>query len=104
MREKAKLTDPSGQTLNASVEQFQRLQMEVTFTQDIYRAAATALEKGRVDAARLLQKVSVIQAPTLAEYSLEPRRIYNAIVSLLFGLMLAGIVQLIHQIIRDHVD
>lgn len=102
--EKAKLANPTGQPLNITMEEFQRLQMEVTFAQDLYKAALTALEKGRMDATRMLEKVSVLQAPTLPEYPMEPRRIYNAVVTVLFGLMLAGILKLLESIVLDHVD
>lgn len=102
--EKAKLANPAGKTLNITMEEFQRLQMEVTFTQDLYKAALTALEKGRIDATRMLEKVSVLQTPTLAEYPMEPRRIYNAVITLLFGLMLVGILKMLESIVLDHVD
>lgn len=102
--EKAKLANPTGKTLNITLEEFQRLQMEVTFTQDLYKATLTALEKGRIDATRMLEKVSVLQTPTLAEYPMEPRRLYNTVVTLLFAAMLAGILKLIESIVLDHVD
>lgn len=102
--EKSKLTNPSGTTLNTTMEEFQRLQLEVNFTQELYKAALMALEKGRIDATRMLEKVSVLQAPTLPEYPMEPRRIYNTIVTLLFALILAGILKLLEGIIRDHID
>lgn len=102
--EKAKLANPTGKTLNITMEEFQRLQMEATFTQDLYKAALTALEKGRIDVTRMLEKVSVLQTPTLAEYPMEPRRIYNAVITLLFGLMLVGILKLLESIVLDHVD
>lgn len=102
--EKAKLANPTGKTLNITLEEFQRLQMEVTFTQELYKAALTALEKGRIDATRMLEKVSVLQAPTLPEYPMEPRRVYNTVVTLLFAAMLAGILKLLESIVLDHVD
>jgi len=102
--EKAKLANPAGKTLNITMEEFQRLQMEVTFTQELYKAALTALEKGRIDATRMLEKVSVLQAPTLAEYPLEPRRLYNTLLTLIFALMLAGVLKLLESIVLDHVD
>lgn len=102
--EKAKLANPVGKTLNITMEEFQRLQMEVTFTQELYKTALAALEKGRIDATRMLEKVSVLQTPTLAEYPMEPRRIYNAVITLLFGLMLVGILKLLESIVLDHVD
>lgn len=102
--EKAKLADPTGKTLNTTMEEFQRLQMEVTFTLELYKAALTALEKGRIDATRMLEKVSVLQAPTLPEYPMEPRRFYNTVITLLVALMLVGILKLLESIIRDHID
>jgi capsular polysaccharide transport system permease protein len=103
-QEKAKLATPAGKTLNVTVEEFHRLQMEVSFTQDLYKAALVALEKGRMDATRMLEKVSTLQTPTLPEYPLEPRRIYNALITLLFAAMLAGILKLLESIVLDHVD
>lgn len=102
--EKAKLADPGGKTLNITLEEFQRLEMDATFAQELYKAALTALEKGRIDATRMLDKVSVLQVPTSPEYPMEPRRIYNALITLLFALMLAGILKLLEGIILDHVD
>jgi capsular polysaccharide transport system permease protein len=103
-QEKAKLATPSGKTLNATVEEFQRLQMQMNFAQDLYKSALIALEKGRNDAVRLLEKVSILQTPTMPEYPLEPRRLYNALATLLLALMIAGILKLLESIVLDHVD
>jgi capsular polysaccharide transport system permease protein len=103
-QEKAKLAAPTGKTLNFTVEEFHRLEMEVTFTGDIYKTALVGLEKGRMDATRMLEKVSVLQAPTLPEYPMEPERVYNTVVTLLFALLLAGILKLLESIVLDHVD
>jgi capsular polysaccharide transport system permease protein len=78
--------------------------MQTVFAQDVYKTALTALEKGRIDAARNLKKVSIVQSPTLPQYPLEPRRAYNIIVFALSVLVLAGILQLLAAIIRDHQD
>ncbi|MBL8394658.1 MAG: chain-length determining protein [Candidatus Accumulibacter sp.] len=102
--EKARLTSPKGGTLNRTVEEYQRLEMEAMFAQDVYKTALTALEKGRIEATRNLKKVSIVQSPTLPQYPLEPRRIYNIVVFALTVLVLAGIVQLLAAIIRDHQD
>jgi capsular polysaccharide transport system permease protein len=103
-RERAKLAAPSGGMLNYTVEEFQRLQLQVGFTQEIYKAALAGLEKGRMDATRLLEKVAVLQAPTVPEYPMEPRRIYNTVVTLLLAMLLAGILKLLESIVLDHVD
>lgn len=103
-QEKLKLATPSGGTLNSYVEEFHRLDMDVQFTQELYKSSLIALEKGRIDATRMLEKVSVLQTATLAEYPMEPRRVYNTIITLLLALMLAGILKLLKSIVLDHVD
>jgi capsular polysaccharide transport system permease protein len=103
-QKQAELTSPSRRTLNYTVEEFQRLQMQVSFAQDLYKTALSALEQGRMDAARTLKMVSILQAPTRPVYPLEPGRIYNTIVTLLLAGALIGVVKLLESIIRDHVD
>lgn len=103
-KEQSRLTSPSGKTLNSAVEEFQRLEMASTFAQDIYKTSLIALEQSRVEATRTLKKVSVLQSPTLPQYPMEPRRIYNITVFILVTLLLAGIAHLLAAIIRDHKD
>lgn len=103
-REQRRLTSPTGQPLNAVVEEFQRLQLKAEFAQEVYKMALGALEQGRVEATRTLKKVSVLQSPTRPQYPLEPRRFYNTVVFVLVALLLAGIVHLVAAIIRDHKD
>lgn len=102
--EKSRLASPQGQALNSVAEEYQRLQMEAEFAQDTYRSALVALEKGRVDATRLMKKVSVVQTPTFPEHALEPQRFYNILVFSLMTIMIAGIIRLMAAIIRDHQD
>lgn len=103
-QEQAKLASPGGKTLNRTVEEFQRLEMEAAFAQDIYKTGLMALEKGRIEATRMIKKVSVLQAPTTPEYALEPRRFYNTLVFMLVAFLLAGVVHLLAAIVRDHKD
>jgi capsular polysaccharide transport system permease protein len=103
-KEQERLTSPDGRPLNLTVEEFQRLEMEAMFAQDVYKTALVSLEKSRVEATRTLKKLSVLQTPTLPQYPMEPRRLYNITVSILLILLLAGIVHLLAAIIRDHKD
>jgi capsular polysaccharide transport system permease protein len=103
-QEQAKLASPDGKTLNRTVEEFQRLEMEAAFAQDVYKTGLVALEKGRIEATRTIKKVSVLQAPTLPESALEPRRFYNTLVFILVALLLAGVAHLLAAIVRDHKD
>lgn len=103
-REQRRIAAPEGDALNRSVEEFQRLEMQANFAQDVYRTALVALEKGRIEATRTLKKVSVLQSPSKPQYPLQPRRIYNSIVFLLVSLVVAGVLNLVAVIIRDHRD
>jgi capsular polysaccharide transport system permease protein len=104
MQRRAELASPSKRTLNYTVEEFQRLQMQVGFAQDLYKTALSALEQGRIDAARTLKMVSVLQSPTKPVYPEEPARLYRTLVTILVGLGLAGVLKLTESIILDHVD
>jgi capsular polysaccharide transport system permease protein len=102
--ETARLVSPGGKTLNASVEEFQRLELEAQFAQDVYKTALVALEKGQVEATRTLKKVSVLQSASLPEYPLRPRRAYSILVFVLGTALMAGVLQLLTAIVRDHKD
>lgn len=97
-------TQKGSSPLNRALEEYQQLELEASFTEETYRSALTALEKGRVEASRKLKKVSVLQAPGLPEYPEEPARLYNSVVFIVFSLILAGMVYLMAAIIRDHKD
>ena len=103
-QEKAKLASPGGETLNRVVEEFQRLELNAVFAQDVYKTALVALEKGRIEATRTIKKVSVLQSPTTPEYALEPQRFYNTLVFLLVAMLVAGVLHLLAAIVRDHKD
>jgi capsular polysaccharide transport system permease protein len=103
-KEQGRLTAPKGNTLNIMVEEYERLLLTAGFAQDVYKTALVALEKGRMEATRTIKKVAVLQAPTLPEYPLEPRRFYNILTFILAVLVFTGIVHLLGAIIRDHKD
>lgn len=102
--EKARLTSAKGQSLNKTVEEYQRLEQEALFMQDAYKSALVALEKGRVEATRTLKMVLVLQSPSLPEYPMQPRRLYNIVSFLIGALLLAGLAQILLAIVRDHRD
>lgn len=103
-RERGTLAAPEGGALNKTVEEFQRLQLDADFAQRVLLTALTSLERGRVDASRTLKKVQVLQSPNLPEQALQPRRLYTATVYALAALLVAGVLQLLLAIVRDHQD
>jgi capsular polysaccharide transport system permease protein len=103
-QEQAKLASPTGKPLNKTVEEYQRLEMKAAFADAVYKTALSALERGRIEATRMIKKVSVIQSPTKPEYPLEPRRFYNTLVALMVAFLMAGIAQLLWAVVQDHKD
>ena len=104
LQEQAKLASPTGKPLNKSVEEYQRLEMQAAFADAVYKTALSALERGRIEATRTIKKISVVQAPTLPEYPLEPRRIYSTLVALMIAFLFAGIAHLLWAVVQDHKD
>lgn len=102
--QRSKATSPQAGALNRTTEKFQRLQQQASFTQALYQTTLAALEKGRMDAARSVKKISVLQTPTLPEYAEQPRRAYNVLVFTLITFLVAGISLLLVSIVRDHFD
>lgn len=102
--EEAKLASSSGAPLNALIGEEARLTEEVALKQEVYKNALICLEKGRMDAARTLKMVAVLQAPTMPEYAWQPRRIYGCIATVCVALIFLGIANLLKSVVLDHVD
>ncbi|WP_228098011.1 chain-length determining protein [Chitinilyticum piscinae] len=102
--ERLRLASPDGKPLNASVLDYKILEGEAKLAEEVYKTALVALEKGRLEATRNLKKVSILQSANLPEYPLEPRRLFNILTFVLVTLIIAGIVQLLVAVIRDHKD
>lgn len=103
-QQNARLAGPSGGTLNSKMEQFEILQADATFAEELYRTALASLEKGRVESTRTIKALSVIQQPNLPEEAELPDRLRNSIIYTLFAFLIAGVLQLLVMIIRDHRD
>jgi capsular polysaccharide transport system permease protein len=100
----ARMAANSGGALNRLSADYETLRHEAEFAREIYANALGALENTRVEAARTLKQVSVLQNPTMPEFATEPRRLYNISV---FGILstLAGLIaHLLAAIVRDHRD
>ncbi len=102
--ERAKMATQGGDALNRITLEYETLELQAQFALELYSSALNILESTRVEAARQLKQISVLQAPTLPEYSTEPRRLYNITLFTIFAILTAVIVQLMALIIRDHRD
>ncbi|MCC5824591.1 chain-length determining protein [Alkalimonas sp.] len=103
-QERNKLATADGDALNRISAEFETLALQAQFALELYSNSLLMLETTRVEAARKLKQVSVLQYPTMPQYSVEPRRSYNFAVVCFFAILLAAIVQLTRAIIRDHLD
>lgn len=100
----SRLAGPRGGELNSAMEQFAILEADAKFAEELYRTALTALEKGRVESTRTIKTLSVIQKPNLPDEAELPDRLRNSIVYAIIAFLIAGVLQLLGMIIRDHRD
>ncbi len=102
--EKRKMATKSGDALNKVSAEYQTLELKAEFALNLYSNSLLALETTRVEAARKLKQVSVLQQPNLPEYSTEPRRGYSWLVFSFFTLFVAALAHLIRAIVLEHRD
>ena len=103
-KEQNRLAKETGNALNSISADYQTLELKAQFAQQTYSSALAALENTRIEAARKLKQVSVLQSPLLPEYATKPDRLYNASVFAIVTLFLTFIANMMMLIIRDHRD
>ncbi|GEN24187.1 capsule polysaccharide export inner-membrane protein KpsE [Halomonas cupida] len=103
-QERDRLAQAAGNSLNRTASEYQTLELKAKFAQEIYSSALASLESTRIEAARKLKQVSVLQSPLYPEYSTSPRRLYNASVFAIVAIFLAFIANMLVLIVRDHRD
>lgn len=99
-----RLAQATGESLNRISSQYETLELKAQFAQETYSSALAALENTRLEAARKLKQVSVLQSPLFPEYPTKPDRLYNASVFAIVVLFLSLIASMMILIIRDHRD
>ncbi|WP_048308515.1 chain-length determining protein [Halomonas sp. PR-M31] len=102
--ENGRLAGQEGNTLNAVSSEYQTLELRAKFAQESYSGALAALENTRIEAARKLKQVSVLQSPTLPQYPEKPDRLYNIVVFTIIALFITLIVNMLVLIVKDHRD
>ncbi|WMC09214.1 chain-length determining protein [Oceanimonas pelagia] len=103
-KEQNRLAKETGTALNQISAGYQALELKAQFAQQTYSSALAALENTRIEAARKLKQVSVLQSPLQPEYATQPERLYNTTVFAIITLFLAFIANMMLLIIRDHRD
>lgn len=90
--------------LNHLSAEFQQLETNLEFGADMYRSTLAALESARIDAARKLKHLILLQQARLPEAAEYPRRLYNVVTFIAITLMIFWIGKLGVATVRDHKD
>lgn len=103
-QQRDRLAQATGESLNRISSQYETLELKAKFAQETYSSALSALESTRLEAARKLKQVSVLQSPLQPEYATKPERLYNSALFVFIALFLALITNMLVLIVRDHRD
>jgi capsular polysaccharide transport system permease protein len=99
-----RLAQATGDSLNRISAGYEMLELQAQFAQETYSSALASLENTRLEAARQLKQVSVLQSPLFPEYPTEPNRLYNSTVFAIITIFLAFIFSMLMMIVKDHRD
>lgn len=97
-------TESGGVQLPAQAMEYQTLVTQAVYAEEMRKGALVALEQARMDTARKLKAVVVIDPPALPEEATYPRRFYNWLTAVVLFSMLFAVVRLIVATIREHQD
>ena len=104
VEQRDRLAQATGNSLNRVSAEYETLELRAQFAQETYSSALAALENTRLEAARQLKQVSVLQSPLMPEYPTEPNRLYNSTVFAIITIFLAFILSMMIMIVKDHRD
>ena len=93
-----------GAQLPSLTLKFQELLATAAFAEEAHKSALVAYEQARLDAARKLKTLVVIEPPTLPQDAIYPRRLYNLLTVMAVALMVFVIARLTLATIREHQD
>lgn len=102
--EKSKMTGASGDALNKVSADYNALLLKAEFAGEIYSNSLATLEATRVEAARKLKQVSILQSPSNPEYPTDPNKNYMIMVTTIFIIFFSIILSLMMVVIKDHRD
>ncbi len=102
-KEKSKVASNASQDkLNDVVAQFEALYLNLSFAEDVYKTAITAVETTRIEIGRKAKQVVVIQSPYVPDSAAYPNKMYNIITIFVILTLIFGVVRLVRAIIDEH--
>lgn len=103
--EKARTTNSQGgDRLGTLNTEYQSLLLASAIAEDGYKSASAALEAARIEAARKIKSLVIVEPPTHAETAEYPRRIYNLLTLFALCLITYAVVRLVAATIQEHQD
>lgn len=103
--EKARTTNAQGgDRLGTLNTEYQSLLLASVIAEDGYKSASAALEAARIEAARKIKSLVIVEPPTRAETAEYPRRIYNLLTLFALCLITYAVVRLVAATIQEHQD
>lgn len=103
-KQRDRLAQATGESLNRISSQYKTLELKTNFAQETYSKALNALENTRLEAARKLKQISILQSPLKPEYASRPKRLYNSAFFAIVALFIALIANMMWLIVSDHRD
>jgi capsular polysaccharide transport system permease protein len=103
-RVRATTAERREQRLTTQAAEFLTLRTQADFAADLYKLALTTVETARIDTARKLKTLVVIEPPSLPETAEYPQRLYSFATLLAACLLLYAIARLVLATIREHQD
>ena len=90
--------------LNKLAAEFHELKARAGFAEDTYKAALAAVENTRMETARKVKSLVVIEPSTRPQRAEYPRRLYNLVTLLVASLLMYAIVRLAVATVNEHRD
>lgn len=102
-KERRKVASNASQDkLNDVVAQFEALYLNLSFAEDVYKTAITAVETTRIEIGRKAKQVVIIQSPYVPDSAAYPKKMYNIITIFVILTLIFGIVRLVRAIVDEH--
>lgn len=101
-REMRGATQADSGAINALAAQYLELKAQTAFAEDGYKAALAALESARIEAARKVKSLIVIEPPTQPEIAQYPRRLYDMATLIVVCGLIFALASLGRAVINEH--
>ncbi len=103
-RERARLSDETGQGVGHLLEEYKPLVVEEELARQRYASALMALEAARKESQQQKRYLATFVQPNLPTSSTEPERFVDAVGSVLLTFLLYAIFALCRAAVREHID